>query len=105
MEVTVNSPNGSSYMTPGSQFTYLLAPNIWSPSMAGFVAGQANTPDDHGVGLSGPDVSVGPGLPSWMTFTSGSGQMFIGGTPPAGTKKVYSIDVTATNSAGSASKT
>ena len=105
VEVTVNSPNGSSFMTPGSQFTYLLAPDIWSPSMVGFVAGQANSLTITASGYPVPSLSVGPGLPSWMTFSSGVGQMFIGGTPPTGTKKVYSIDVTATNSAGSASQT
>jgi hypothetical protein len=103
-EVTVNSPNGSSMMSPGSQFTYLLAPDIWSPSMVGFVAGQANSLTITASGYPVPTVSVGPGLPSWMTCSSGSGQMFLGGTPPVGTKKVYTIHVTATNSSGSSSQ-
>jgi hypothetical protein len=105
VEVTVNSPNGFSMMTPGSQFTYLLAPDIWSPSVVGFVAGQANSLTITASGYPVPSISVGPGMPPWMVFTSGMGQMFLTGTPPARTKHVYSIQVTATNTAGSATQT
>ena len=72
--------------------------------MVGFVAGQANSLTITASGYPVPTVSVGPGLPSWMTCSSGSGQMFLGGTPPVGTKKVYTIHVTATNSSGSSSQ-
>lgn len=103
--VQVNSPNGSSMMSPGSQFTYLLAPSIGTPPSAGFVDGAPNSFAVSAMGYPVPSVAVGPGLPSWMTVTAGYGQVTLSGTPPAGTKHQYTLPVVASSSAGTASQT
>jgi hypothetical protein len=103
--VQVTSPNGTSMMSPGSQFTYALAPTFTSLPSAGFVDGAPNSFTVGAMGFPVPSIAIGPGLPSWLVVTASAGQVILSGTPPLGTRHQYSLPVVASSSAGSANQT
>jgi hypothetical protein len=103
--VQVSSPNGTSVMSSGSQFTYTLAPTFTSPSAVGFVSGAPNSFTVSDMGFPVPAITIGPDLPSWLVVTSGYGQMTLSGTPPVGTRHQYSLPLVASSSVGSATQT
>ncbi len=105
MEVTVTTPGGMSNMSPGSQFTYDIAPFIMGAAGVGFVAGAPDSVTLSTSGYPAPVLTVGPGLPSWMAVSSSPGQMTLSGTPPLGTRHVYELTVSAVISVGTATRT
>ncbi|MGA2837399.1 MAG: IPT/TIG domain-containing protein, partial [Acidimicrobiales bacterium] len=105
MEVTVTTPAGMSTMSPGSQFTYDIAPFIMGAAGVGFVAGAPDSVTLSTSGYPAPVITVGPGLPSWMVVSSSADQVTLSGTPPVGLRRVYALTVGAVNSAGSATRT
>lgn len=98
--VVVTTAGGSATDTEG--FTYVVTvPAITSPAAGAFVDAVSNSFTLSAVGTPVPNLSVAPSagrLPSWLTVSySGGGAAVLGGTPPAGTKKVYTLEVTASN--------
>ena len=79
-----------------------VAPAITSANSATFVAGAAGSFTVTTTGTPAPSITETGSLPGGVTFMdNGNGTATLGGTPTAGSGKVYSITFTATNGVGS----
>ncbi|HEY6786529.1 MAG TPA: putative Ig domain-containing protein, partial [Trebonia sp.] len=84
-----------------------LAPSITSANSATFAAGTAGsfTVTTTGSPTATLSATSSPALPSGVTFKdNGNGTATLAGTPPAGSQGVYTLTVTAKNSAGTATQ-
>jgi len=93
------SPNGTQKFT----LTVAQAPTITSANNTTFTVGSAGTFTVTTSGFPAPSLAESGSLPSGVTFTdNGNGTATLAGTPAANTGKIYSISITAQNSAGNA---
>ena len=101
ISITANngvSPNGTQSFT----LTVNTAPAFTSANNATFTVGTAGTFTVAALGTPVPSFGETGALPSGVTFTDNhNGTATLAGTPAAGTGKVYSLTITATNTSGS----
>lgn len=74
------------------------APSFTSANSATFTAGTAGSFNLTTTGVPGATITVGAGMPAWLTLSSSSGgAATLSGTPPAGSGGTYSFTLTADN--------